>query len=129
CKSRLDRFCRDFRNKLIGEITTATLDNYVRAIPLSPKTRLNHRINIGAMFSYAESRGVIKESPMRRAARPKVVQQTPGILTPSETRALSEAAHREQPDMLPALAIGAFAGLRTEEIKRLERPSLRAQRN
>jgi len=37
-----------------------------------------------------------------------------------ETRALLEAAQREAPDILPMLALGAFAGIRDAEIKRLD---------
>ena len=37
-----------------------------------------------------------------------------------ELRALLEAAAAQAPDVLPLLAIGAFAGLRDAEIKRLD---------
>src|SRR5262249_20616465 len=37
-----------------------------------------------------------------------------------ELRSLLEAANRHAPDVLPMLAIGAFAGLRDAEIKRLD---------
>jgi integrase len=38
----------------------------------------------------------------------------------NELRALLEAAQRNEPDVVPTLTIGAFAGLRDAEIKRLD---------
>jgi len=53
-------------------------------------------------------------------AKPKLPDNPPEILTVNELRALLEAANRVAPDVLPMLAIGAFAGVRDAEIKRLD---------
>jgi len=52
-----------------------------------------------------------------RAAKIKVIRKPPGILSPSDTAALLAAAPE---DIIPALVIGFFAGLRTAEIERLD---------
>ncbi|MBE7496865.1 MAG: site-specific integrase [Verrucomicrobiaceae bacterium] len=54
---------------------------------------------------------------MARAAKVKVIRKAPGILSPADTAALLAAAPDE---IVPALAIGFFAGLRTAEIERLD---------
>src|SRR5262249_14310958 len=67
-----------------------------------------------------ESRGIIDRNPIPRTAKPKLVDRPPEIFDVDELHALLEAANRVAPDVLPTLAIGAFAGLRDAEIKRLD---------
>jgi integrase len=72
------------------------------------------------VFSYAESRGIIERNPISRTAKPKLVNGSPEIFSVDELRALLESANSNAPDVLPMLAIGAFAGLREAEIQRLD---------
>src|SRR5207249_2370535 len=69
---------------------------------------------------YAERRRMIDSNPILRTARPKLPDNPPAIFRVDELRALLDAATRLFPDVLPMLAIGAFAGLRESEIKRLD---------
>jgi integrase len=114
------RFCRDFGNRAIVGITVEELDNWLRSLPVSPKTRENYRTNIGVAFSHAERRRIIDHNPIRYTAKPKLIDRPPEIFSVDELRSLLEAATRTAPDVVPMLAIGAFAGLRNAEIKRLE---------
>ena len=50
-KKRLARFCADFGERKIAEITVEHLDNWLRALPGSPKSRANYRANVGVLFS------------------------------------------------------------------------------
>ena len=54
---------------------------------------------------------------MRIVARIKAVDKAPGIFTPDQLKKILEAAPS---DLLPALAIQAFAGVRTAEILKME---------
>lgn len=72
------------------------------------------------MFSDAESQGIVERNPISRTAKPKLVDSSPEIFSVDELRALLEAANRVAPDVLPMLAIGAFAGVREAEIQRLD---------
>jgi integrase len=72
------------------------------------------------LFSDAESQGIVERNPISRTAKPKLVDSSPEIFSVDELRALLEAANRVAPDVLPMLAIGAFAGLREAEIQRLD---------
>ena len=113
-------FCRHFGDRLIAGITVEELDNWLRALPGSPKTRTNFRANIGVLFSYAAHRRMIDLNPVLHTAKPKLPDNPPEIFTVEELRALLEAANRVGPDVVPMLTIGAFAGLRDAEIKRLD---------
>jgi len=119
-KLRLARFRRDFGDRPIAAIGVEELDNWLRALEGSPKSRANYRANIGVMFSYATKRGMLDSNPVLRTAKPKLVDSPPEIFTVDELRALLEAAMRISPDVLPTLAIGGFAGLREAEIQRLD---------
>jgi integrase len=117
---RLSKFVQDFGGRPIAGITVDELDNWLRALPYSPQSRTNYRTIIGLLFSYAESRGIIERNPILRIAKPKLVDKPPEIFVVDELRALLETANRIHPDVLPMLAIGAFAGLREAEIQRLD---------
>jgi integrase len=114
------RFSQDFGNRLIADITVEEIDSWLRDLPGSPKTRADYRANIGVLFSYAAQRSMIDFNPVAFTAKPKLIDRPPEIFTVDELRALLEAANRVHADVLPMLAIGAFAGLRDAEIKRLD---------
>jgi integrase len=114
------RFCRDFGGRAIAGITVEELDNWLRSLPGSPKTRADYRANIGVLFSSAAQRRMIDFNPVAFTAKPKLIDKAPEIFTVDELRTLLEAAQRTEPSVLPMLAIGAFAGLRDAEIKRLD---------
>src|SRR4030095_10649548 len=119
-KKRLARFCADFGERKIAAITVEELDNWLRALPGSPKSRANYRANAGVLFSYAARRRMIDNNPILHTARPKLPDNPPEIFAVNELRLLLEAARLTAPDVLPILAIGAFSGLRDAEIKRLD---------
>jgi integrase len=118
--SKLRRFRREFGNRTIATVTVEEIDKWLRDLDCSPKSRAGYRANIGVLFGHAERLGMIDRNPVLRTAKPKLVDAPPEILTVDELRALLEAATRTAPDVLPMLAIGAFAGVRDAEIKRLD---------
>src|SRR5207302_2292302 len=112
-------FGRDFGNRPIAAITVEELDDWLRNLHCAPKTRANFRANIGVLFSYAERRRMIDTNPILRTSRPKLIDKAPEIFSVDELTALLNAAYAVAPEVVPMLAIGAFAGLRESEIKRL----------
>jgi integrase len=117
---RLGRFSRDFGDRFIAGVTVEEIDHWLRSLPGSPKGRSNYRANVGVLFGHAVRRRMIDSNPVTHTARPKLVDNPPEIFTVNELRSLLEAAQQGAPDVLPMLAIGAFAGLRDAEIRRLD---------
>jgi integrase len=119
-KLYLSKFARDFGDRPIAAITPEELDNWLRALPYSPKSRANFRAHIGVLFSHAKRRRMIESNPVLDTAVPKLHDNPPEIFLVDELRALLESASGVAPDVIPMLAIGAFAGLREAEIERLD---------
>jgi integrase len=117
---RLRRFCRDFGSRPIAAITVEEIDDWLRHIEGSPKSRANYRANIAVMFSYATKRRMLDFNPVLHTTRPKLIDRPPEIFAVDELRALLESAQRTESSIVPMLAIGAFAGLREAEIQRLD---------
>ena len=63
---------------------------------------------------------MIDSNPVLRTAQPKLVDKPPEIFSVDELAGLLRVAFANAPDVVPMLAIGAFAGLREAEIKRLD---------
>jgi len=119
-KLYLSKFARDFGERSIASVTGEELDNWLRALPYSPKSRANFRAHIGVLFSHAKRRRMIESNPVLDTAKPKLPDNPPEIFTVDELRALLESAQRTESSVVPMLAIGAFAGLREAEIQRLD---------
>src|SRR4030095_10319692 len=87
------------------------------SLPFSPLTRNHYRQLVVLAFNFAVRCNYASANPAAGAAKAKVINEAPGILTVNETARLLEAA---TPDVLPHLAIGLFAGLRRAELERLD---------
>jgi site-specific recombinase XerD len=115
---RLNAFANAFSDRLVHEVKTAELEDYLRALRVGPVSRNNVKRLLGVLFSFAVKRRYALRNPAVETERATVSQEKPGILTVPEATALLQNA---EPDILPALALGLFAGLRPEaEIWRLD---------
>jgi integrase len=116
----LNRFASDFGSRPIASITVEEADDWLRNLDCAPKTRANFRANVSVMFSYAKQRRMIDSNPIELTSAPKLIDKAPDIFAVEELTALLETAATVSSDVVPMLAIGAFAGLREAEIKRLD---------
>jgi integrase len=114
---RLERFAKKHAKRLVAEITTKDVDAWIFGLKNAPQSKDKHRRLLHNFFGYCAGRGYAEENPVSRAAKVKVIRKAPGILTPADAAAVLAAAPAE---IVPALAIGFFAGLRTAEIARLD---------
>jgi integrase len=119
CRLRLDRFSKAFTG-FIANIQANEIEDWLRALNVSPRTRNNFLGVIATMFSYARSRGYLRKSEKTEAEMVGKAKQRGGdieIFTPEEFSKLLEHAF---PSNLPAFLLGGLAGLRQAEILRLE---------
>jgi integrase len=135
-KSHLERFAGDFTGTL-ASITGPTLGEWLRNLtsaerktqgetkrprrPLGNRTIQNHAGSVVTLFKFARSRGWVSrdladEIAEVPTAKAEAIEEV-GTFTGSQIRRILEAAPE---DIRASLALGAFAGLRTEEIHRLD---------
>ena len=116
--ARLTRFADKFSVD-ISTVTTADVQRWLDGLKLAPQTAKNFRTVLHTLFAFAESRGYIFKggNPVADTENISANGGRIEIFTPDEIAALLKAASA---DFLPLIALGAFAGLRTAEIERLE---------
>src|SRR6516225_5481357 len=123
-RSRLTQFAEAFDGKPVAEITAPQIDEWLRSLSdhetgkrLSPVTRNNFRRVLIVAFNFALGRGYCVGNSALGSARAKEIASPVGILTVDQTARLLENA---APELVPYIAIGAFAGLRRAELERLD---------
>ena len=120
CKHHLKRFTDNVKGN-IADVTVADINRFLTCIEgLGPVSRNGIRRNLITMFGFAKRQGYLH--PDRKTAAEqcesfKEPETEIAIFTPEEIEKLLLAAHAR---ILPVIAIGAFAGIRTAEIQRLD---------
>ncbi|MBX3751767.1 MAG: tyrosine-type recombinase/integrase [Opitutaceae bacterium] len=116
-KHRLGCFEGEFGNRIVADILPSEIDDWLRGLKAAAQTRNNFRTVLGTLFEFAMLRGYASGNPTVKIAKAKVVRGAPEIFTPEQMQTLLAKAARE---FIPYLAIGAFAGLRSAELERLD---------
>ena len=117
--SRLTHFAADCQ-KAASAVVTSDVQAWLDGLKLSPQSYSNFRIVLHTFFKFAVARGYAVDNPISATERLKVRGGDIEIFTPVEIGRLLETCRAEFPEYLPCLALGAFAGLRSAELERLE---------
>ena len=118
-ESRLKRISDDFQMN-IGAVSGMMIQAWLDKLNVRGRTKQNYLRVMGALFGFAIRRKYLPKDAADEIAAvqsPKEDNDEVEIFTPTEIREALEAA---RPEMVPFLAIGAFAGLRSAEIVRLD---------
>lgn len=122
--SRLGRFARECPG-LLSELTTKELQAWLNGLGVGPRGRNNFRGQLVAIFNFAKNSGYLPKNQPTEAdslTKAKEVEHAIGIFTPGDLAKLLRLA---DDSLVPYLAIGAFAGLRTAELMRLSWPEVK----
>lgn len=117
-KSILFQFGRAF-NKTLDSIVVKELDQYLKSVSVEGKTRNNHLGYVRTFFKWAQEWGGYLPEGKLEVYKVKPYPETkrrPDLYSPKEVEKLLVSAKNK---MIPYLAIGAFAGVRSSEICRL----------
>ena len=94
------------------------IQSFLDGLKGSPLTIKNYRTVISTFFAFAKTRGYIRHNPVVDTERLSAASEgAVEIYTPGEMAKLLAAAPSA---FVAPLAIGAFAGLRSQEIQRLD---------
>ena len=122
----------EIREWLAALTTTAGEHHRTKSVgqAMTAESRNCYRRALGLVFGFAVKEGYIPNNPVAAVETAKVIAAPVEILTPDEARLLLAAAHAHRfnhegspsdlSSILPAVAVGLFAGLRPEETLRLD---------
>ena len=92
------------------------IEDWLHGLNLSPVSTNNYAVRVGSMFSYGVKRHYLEANPFTGIAKVKSDDEPPEIFKVDELQKLLFVA---PPELIPVLALGAFAGLRSAELVRL----------
>lgn len=118
-ESRLaNTFVAEFGERLLSEIAKEEIEEWLNDEEWEPRTRINYHTKVSQLFNYAHRNGWVDENTTKRIDRPTVIDSDPGILTVEQAEKL--LLHANHFGLLPYVAIGLFAGLRSTELMKLQ---------
>jgi integrase len=114
---RVQAFAKKHK-KLVAEISREDVAAYLGCLKHSAVTKINHHRLISTFLTWCkEEKGWAQINAAEGWKAPRVKAEEPGLLTVPQVRALLDAA---APEIVPALAISLFCGLRAAEVERLD---------
>jgi integrase len=114
---RLTRFAKA-DNRPLSEITSDDIDKFLESLGISARSQNNFRATIGTLFHFGQAKGyVARDHPgVSHVDKASHTAQEVQVFTADELKRLLRAVRN---GLVPAIVIGAFAGVRSEELKRL----------
>jgi integrase len=127
-KYRMNKFAAAFPGR-IDQISTHEIEVWLNGLGVSGRTRNNYRNAVLQLFRYARSKRYLprnEPTAVEDVASANSGEGAIEIYTPQELRLLLSHAPEK---LLPFFAIGAFAGLRSQEIMRLDWSEIRFEQH
>jgi len=116
-KHKLKRFVATFGERQAESITADEISQWLVGLNLGPIGQNNYRRVLVLTFNYGLKRKYCRTNPAADSDKVKEVETEVSILTPAEAAKLLEVA---DDSILPAIALGLFAGLRRSELESLD---------
>jgi integrase len=119
CRKTVGDLAKAFPGQTLPDLKTGELDVWLGGLGFGAKTKNGMRIILVACGNWAEGRGYLVKggSPFPAMVRYKETKSAVSIFTPENIASLLDKA---DVTLQPFLALGAFAGLRTAELQRLD---------
>lgn len=123
-----NKITEEFGDTLVRELTLDQITSWTKKLKVAPRTTKNYLNIFSEILNEAKARSYVHENILDRLTktdRKELVgidtATTPEILSIDEAQRLLQAA-AQQPDLdlLAAVTLGLFCGIRTEELKQLQ---------
>jgi integrase len=111
-----ERFCVSHGTDRINDMTGNQVEEWLHDLGVGPVTINTYRALLHSLFEFGVRKKLCPENPVKAVERMTVKAEEVGILTPDQLAKLLKVA---QGDVRATVALGAFAGIRPEEIVRL----------
>ena len=118
-RTTLNRFATKFSGPIL-EVTGPDVDAWLRSLDVATVTRNSMLRCIKVLFSFAKAQNYLpdeKNTAVEQMQQVRVKSEDTTIFSPEE---MAKLLHHAPPDLVPILAIGAFAGIRMAELERLD---------
>jgi len=126
---RAERFTAAFEGRIASEVSGQEIKIWLTGLRLGSRSNQNYLAVVGEVFKLATQRRYVAFSPVdeltdtdRKELCGTVGEgKEPSILTPTEAeKLLTTALSHPELELLGAVVLALFCGLRTEELKRLD---------
>jgi len=118
-KVYLGQFKEKFGNNLTS-LTSTMMTDYFRTLPVSARSKNNARATVGAFLKFCKQSGWLPRDHEGVTNVPKFKERASEVIEIYSPKELVEILTVAREEMIPFLTLGAFAGLRTAEIERLD---------
>jgi integrase len=115
--SKLNTFAADFGERRLSDIALDELREWVADDEWEPLTRINYLTKLSQLYLWAMRKRWADSNLTEHIDRPKADDTTPEIFSVEQAETLLN--HAADFELLPYVAIGFFAGVRTAELGRL----------
>jgi len=128
-EARLNRFALAHGAKRVNAIFPPIIQEHLDVPGWSSQTRLNEWMVLHGFFKFCQVKNYGAANPVAGVDKPRVGERSPEIFSVADCRRLLVAA-LAQPglELGPALALGLFAGIRSEELNRLDWSAVKLNR-
>ncbi len=116
----LERFAEDFSKVRLHEIRRDQIVEWLDEEDFGTTTRGNYLRDLSILYNFAHQREWVASIPLTGITRPAPGPGEIKILSPEHTTEFLHVAERVAPEIVSALAIKFFAGLRTSELFALD---------
>jgi integrase len=111
-----NRFGKSFPTQRLADLTSDQIEGWLHDLGLGPVTVNTYRSLLNSLFEFGVRKNLCPENPVKAVERMTVKAEEVGILTSAQLWNLLEISRK---DVRATIALGAFAGIRPEEIARL----------
>ena len=102
---------RVFNDCLISHISQKQIEDYLRGMDCSNRTRHNLKVQMSEFFNWSVSKEFITKNPCQNIEI-TVERKLPSILSVDEVTLLITTTLKLDPELIPYLTVGIFGGLR-----------------
>ena len=118
--SLLGALSRQYGEKQVAELTGHDLLVWLSSLKISATTRDNYRRTLFTFCAWCVKMGYLDHNPTGAITKTIADERQPEAFTPREVARLLHAAERDDPRLVPYLALAVFGGIRPDELARLD---------
>jgi integrase len=117
---KVNRFVREIGKEHVHEVMTPDIEAWLNTQEFTPATWNSYRVAVAGLLAYATKRGYVAQNAAAAIEAVEFDQAVPQVMDVPDVQKIMRAAETDFPDMIPHVAVGFFAGLRSAELEGLQ---------